>query len=112
MFTHLHLHTQYSLLEGAIKIPELTSALQQKGFDACAITDHGNMYGAMEFYHAMKKAGLKPLIGMGIFSPESEQENGRLRASRRPPQTQLICLNREGYRSLTYLSHHAFSEGK
>ena len=67
MFTHLHLHTQYSLLEGAIKIPELTSALQQKGFDACAITDHGNMYGAMEFYHAMKKAGLKPLIGMGIF---------------------------------------------
>ena len=62
MFTHLHLHTQYSLLEGAIKIPELTSALQQKGFDACAITDHGNMYGAMEFYHAMKKAGLKPLI--------------------------------------------------
>ena len=66
MFTHLHLHTQYSLLEGAIKIPELTSALQQKGFDACAITDHGNMYGAMEFYHAMKKAGLKPLIGMGI----------------------------------------------
>ena len=112
MFTHLHLHTQYSLLEGAIKIPELTSALQQKGFDACAITDHGNMYGAMEFYHAMKKAGLKPLIGMGIFSPETEQENGRFRASRRPPQTQLICLNREGYRSLTYLSHHAFSEGK
>ena len=72
MFTHLHLHTQYSLLEGAIKIPELTSALQQKGFDACAITDHGNMYGAMEFYHAMKKAGLKPLIGMGIFSPETD----------------------------------------
>ena len=90
MFTHLHLHTQYSLLEGAIKIPELTSALQQKGFDACAITDHGNMYGAMEFYHAMKKAGLKPLIGMGIFSPETEQENGRFRASRRPPQTQLM----------------------
>jgi len=112
MFTHLHLHTQYSLLEGAIKIPELTSALKQKGFDACAITDHGNMYGAMEFYHGMKKAGLKPLIGMGLFASGTEPQNGRSRVSRRPPQTQLICLNREGYRSLTYLSHHAFSEGK
>ena len=85
MFIHLHLHTQYSLLEGAIKIPELTSALKQKGFDACAITDHGNMYGAMEFYHGMKKAGLKPLIGMGLFASGTEPQNGRSRVSRRPP---------------------------
>ena len=99
------------MLEGAIKIPELTSALQQKGFDACAITDHGNMYGAMEFYHAMKKAGLKPLIGMGIFFlrqagkrtfpcfEETTPDSADLPQSRRIPEP-------------TYLSHHAFSEGK
>jgi len=53
MFTHLHLHTQYSLLEGAIRIKDLAAALKEKGYESCAITDHGNMFGAIEFYHAM-----------------------------------------------------------
>ena len=62
MFTHLHLHTQYSLLEGAIRIKDLAAALKEKGYESCAITDHDNMFGAIEFYHAMKAANLKPII--------------------------------------------------
>ena len=58
MFTHLHLHTQYSLLEGAIRIKDLAAALKEKGYESCAITDHDNMFGAIEFYHAMKAANL------------------------------------------------------
>ena len=67
MFAHLHLHTQYSLLEGAIRIKDLIPALKKKGFDSCAITDHGNMFGAIEFYNAMKDSNLKPIIGLGAF---------------------------------------------
>ena len=64
-FAHLHLHTQYCLLEGAIRIKDLVTALKNKGFESCAITDHGNMFGVIEFYHALRESGLKPLIGVG-----------------------------------------------
>ena len=66
-FTHLHLHTQYSLLNGAIRIKELPKALLDRGFSACAITDHGNLFGAIEFYEALKHAGLKPIIGIEAY---------------------------------------------
>ena len=65
MFTDLHLHKQYSLLEGAILIKDLVTVLKNKGFESCAITDHGNMFGVVEFYHALRESGLKPLIGVG-----------------------------------------------
>ena len=74
MFTHLHLHTQYSLLEGAIRIKDLAAALKEKGYESCAITDHGNMFGAIEFYHAMKAANLKPIIGVGASVAEEETQ--------------------------------------
>ena len=61
-FTHLHLHTEYSLLDGAIRIEALPKRLKELGMDACAITDHGNMYGVIDFYKAMKKENLKPAI--------------------------------------------------
>ncbi len=63
-FTHLHLHTEYSLLDGANKIKELAHVLHDRGDTAAAITDHGNMFGAIDFYKAMKKEGIKPLIGI------------------------------------------------
>lgn len=66
-FTHLHLHTEYSLLDGTIKIPALIEKLKASGMDACAITDHGVMYGAYKFYKMMKEAGLKPIIGCEIY---------------------------------------------
>ena len=63
-FVHLHVHTQYSLLDGAARIPELVSTAKKLGQTAMAITDHGVMYGVIDFYRACKKEGLKPIIGM------------------------------------------------
>ena len=106
MFTHLHLHTQYSLLEGAIRIKDLAAALEEKGYESCAITDHGNMFGAIEFYHAMKAANLKPIIGVGasVAEEETQQElNGYGRKKSSPAQVQLLCQNREGYQNLSFM---------
>ena len=66
-FTHLHLHTEYSLLDGACRIPVLVERLRALGMDSCAVTDHGVMYGVIDFYNAMKEAGIKPIIGMEAY---------------------------------------------
>src|SRR5437763_17127092 len=66
-FVHLHLHTEYSLLDGASRPEELARRVAQLGMPACAITDHGNMFGAVEFYNAMKKNGVKPIIGCEMY---------------------------------------------
>ena len=115
MFTHLHLHTQYSLLEGAIRIKDLPAALKKKGYESCAITDHGNMFGAIEFYHAMKAENLQPIIGVGasVAEEEPKQElNGFGRKKPSPGQVQLLCLNREGYKNLSLMLSHSFTKGK
>lgn len=62
-FTHLHVHTEYSLLDGSSKIKEITKRAKELGMDSLAITDHGVMYGVIEFYEAAKKAGIKPVLG-------------------------------------------------
>ncbi len=115
MFTHLHLHTQYSLLEGAIRIKDLAAALKEKGYESCAITDHGNMFGAIEFYHTMKAANLKPIIGVGASVAEEETQielniYGRKKYS--PSQIQLLCLNRMGYQNLSFMLSLSYTEGK
>ena len=66
-FTHLHVHTEYSLLDGASKIPELVAYAKELGMDSLAITDHGAMYGAVEFYQECTKAGIKPIIGCEVY---------------------------------------------
>ena len=66
-FTHLHLHTEYSLLDGACRITSLVDRLKALGMDSCAITDHGVLYGAIDFYSAMKDAGIKPIIGCEAY---------------------------------------------
>ena len=66
-FVHLHLHTEYSLLDGAIRIPELMKKAVEFGMPAVAITDHGNLYGAIEFYQEAVKAGVKPIIGCEAY---------------------------------------------
>ena len=66
-FVHLHLHTEYSLLDGATKPEDLAKRVAKQGMPACAITDHGNMFGAVEFYNAMKKEGVKPIIGCEMY---------------------------------------------
>ena len=71
-FTHLHLHTEYSLLDGANKIKVLAKKLKELGMDSVAMTDHGNMYGAMEFYTVMLENGIKPIIGMEAYLHNQE----------------------------------------
>ncbi len=115
MFTHLHLHTQYSLLEGAIRIKDLVTALKKHGFESCAVTDHGNMFGAVEFFHTLKEEGLKPIIGMGasVIEDNPEEvltESGPAKSS--IGQTQFLCQNRLGYHNLGFLASLSYTEGK
>ncbi len=72
MFTHLHLHTEYSLLDATTRIPELIAKLKDSGMKSCAITDHGNMYGVYKFQKAMHDEGLKPIIGVRYILPQGK----------------------------------------
>ena len=108
-FTHLHLHTEYSLLDGANKLTNLVSRIQELGMTSVAMTDHGNMFGAIDFYHQMKGAGIKPIIGM-----EGYIHNGETLGDKSTKQRFHICLfakNKKGYENLMYLSSKAFIEG-
>ncbi|MGE4397318.1 MAG: DNA polymerase III subunit alpha [Sulfurimonas sp.] len=108
-FTHLHLHTEYSLLDGANKLTNLVSQVKKLGMEAVAMTDHGNMFGAIDFYKQMKDAGLKPIIGM-----EGYIHNGETLDDKSTKQRFHICLfakNQKGYENLMYLSSKAFIEG-
>ncbi|MDR2487762.1 MAG: PHP domain-containing protein, partial [Clostridiales Family XIII bacterium] len=67
-FTHLHVHTEYSLLDGAARIRDLVARAKKLGMDSLAITDHGNMFGAIEFYNAAKTEGIHPVIGCEIYT--------------------------------------------
>ncbi len=108
-FTHLHLHTEYSLLDGANKLTNLVSRVKELGMTSVAMTDHGNMFGAIDFYHQMKGAGIKPIIGM-----EGYIHNGETLGDKSTKQRFHICLfakNKKGYENLMYLSSKAFIEG-
>ena len=72
-FVHLHLHSEYSLLDGFSKIDELPELVKSLGMDAVALTDHGNMYGAVAFYKAAKEAGVKPILGCEVYVTEKDK---------------------------------------
>ena len=108
-FTHLHLHTEYSLLDGANKLTNLVSRVKELGMTSVAMTDHGNMFGAIDFYQQMSAAGIKPIIGM-----EGYIHNGDTLGDKSTKQRFHICLfakNKKGYENLMYLSSKAFIEG-
>ncbi|MDR1615055.1 MAG: DNA polymerase III subunit alpha [Campylobacteraceae bacterium] len=108
-FTHLHLHTEYSLLDGANKIKELAKRLKAQGAKAAAITDHGNMFGAIDFYKTMTKEGIKPIIGI-----EAYIHNGDELDDKTIKQRFHLCLfakNETGYKNLMYLSSMSYIEG-
>ncbi len=112
-FTHLHLHTQYSLMRGAVPIKRLAKELQELGYNSCAITDHGNAFGAVEFYHTLKKADLIPIIGIGLYiAKESRHKRDYENRGANAHQVNFLCQNREGYRNLTYLTSLSYTEGK
>ncbi len=108
-FTHLHLHTEYSLLDGANKITNLVEEVKKLGMDSVAMTDHGNMFGAIDFYKQMKDADIKPIIGM-----EGYIHNGETLDDRSTKQRFHVCLfakNKIGYENLMYLSSKAYIDG-
>ncbi|RME04406.1 MAG: DNA polymerase III subunit alpha, partial [Deltaproteobacteria bacterium] len=107
-FTHLHLHTTYSLLDGAIRIPKLVDRLAGAGMSACAMTDHGNLFGAVEFYKAMKRNGMKPIIGCeGYVAPKGRKD----RSKRLSYHMVFLAENQTGYRNLMYLVSMGYKEG-
>ena len=110
-FTHLHLHTQYSLLDGCCRIDELISAAKSLGQTSVAVTDHGVMYGAIEFYKAAKKANIKPIIGCEVYvAPRSRNDKDKALDGR---YSHLILLaeNNEGYQNLIKMVSLSFTEG-
>ncbi len=110
-FVHLHLHSEYSLLDGACRIADIPKAARAAGHTACAITDHGAMYGVIDFYKSCKKEGIKPIIGCEVYvAPESrfDREHGREHA---PEHLVLLCENESGYKNLIYMVSEAFRTG-
>ena len=82
-FAHLHLHTEYSLLDGANRIGPLLDRVKELGMDACAITDHGVMYGVIDFYRAAKAAGVKPIIGCEVYAKHKVVNLSRFESQRK-----------------------------
>ena len=112
-FVHLHLHTQYSLLDGAIRLEDVIAKAKKYNMPALAITDHGSMFGAVEFYLKCKKAGVKPLIGCEVYiAPDSRFSRESARgASEASYHLVLICENLKGYKNLSFLTSAGHKEG-
>ena len=108
-FTHLHLHTEYSLLDGAIRIKDLPSRLKSLGMTSCAVTDHGVRYGAIDFYLALEEAGIKPIIGAEVYVVAE----GRLVKEKGQAFSHLILLaeNNTGLKNLNKIVSQGFIDG-
>ena len=112
-FVHLHLHTDYSLLDGAIQIKPLSKRVEELKMPACAMTDHGNMFGAISFYNAMKSRGVKPIIGCETYISRGSRKEKAPSAPGEKANFHLILLaqNYEGYQNLVRLTSKAYTEG-
>ncbi len=110
-FVHLHVHTEYSLLDGACRIDRLFARAKELGQSAVAITDHGVLYGAMEFYRAAKKEGVKPILGCEVYlAPRSRFDRDYV-ADKSPNHLILLCETNEGWKNLVKLVSRAYTEG-
>ncbi|MBQ4504373.1 MAG: PHP domain-containing protein, partial [Firmicutes bacterium] len=110
-FTHLHVHTEYSLLDGAARIKDLVKAVKDLGMEACAITDHGSMFGVIDFYKECKKQGIKPILGCEVYTaarkltdktPEFDKHQGHL---------VLLAKNEQGYKNLMKIVSEGYTRG-
>jgi len=110
-FAHLHVHTQYSILDGAAQIDPLLEKVKSVGMDAIAITDHGNMYGVLQFTEAARKKGIKPIIGCEVYVAEGSRFDKRGREDRSGYHLVLLAKNREGYENLSRLVSLGFIQG-
>ncbi len=112
-FVHLHVHSDYSLLDGACRIDQLTERAGQLGMSALALTDHGNLFGAIDFYTAAKSRGIKPLIGCELYLAEGSrlEKQGRSDEGRSIFHLGLLARNIEGYQNLLKLVSDAHLKG-
>ncbi|HEY79379.1 MAG TPA: DNA polymerase III subunit alpha [Dehalococcoidia bacterium] len=110
MFTHLHVHTEYSLLDGMCRIPQLVSRAKEMGMDSLAITDHGVMYGAIQFYLQAKEAGIKPIIGCEAYVARGSHRQHEA-GEKSPYHLVLLARDQTGYRNLIQLTTRAHLDG-
>ena len=111
-FTHLHVHTEYSLLDGSNKIKEYVKRVKELGMDSAAITDHGVMYGVIDFYHAAREAGIKPILGCEVYvAPNSRFDKELTGGEDRYYHLVLLAENNTGYANLMKIVSRGFTEG-
>ncbi|MBE6839604.1 MAG: DNA polymerase III subunit alpha [Ruminococcus sp.] len=110
-FVHLHVHSEYSLLDGACRIKQLCRRAKEMGQSAIAVTDHGNMYAAIEFYNAAKAEGIKPIIGCEVYVAPRTRHDKNDKLDRKPYHLVLLCKNNEGYKNLIKIVSAGFTEG-
>ena len=111
MFTHLHVHSHYSLLDGLAKIDELIKSAKHYNMKALGLTDHGVMYGVIEFYQKAKKAGIKPIVGIEAYLAPNGRASKRAKIDEKPYHLVLLAKNRQGYKNLIKLTSIAHLEG-
>ena len=111
-FVHLHLHTEYSLLDGANRIDRLVARVKQLGMTSVAVTDHGNLFGAMAFYQQAKGAGIKPILGCEAYvAPGDRRDRTHTGVMDGGYHLVLLCENERGWRNLLYLASEAYLTG-
>ena len=110
-FVHLHTHTQYSLLDGSNKITDYVARVRELGMSAAAITDHGVMYGVIDFYKACTEAGIKPILGCEVYvAPASRFDQDAAAGATRYYHLILLAENNKGYENLSKLVSLGFTE--
>ena len=111
-FTHLHVHTEYSLLDGSNKIKELVARTKELGMDSMAVTDHGVMYGVIDFYKAAREAGIKPILGCEVYvAPGSRFDRETVSGEDRYYHLVLLAENNQGYANLMKIVSRGYVEG-
>jgi DNA polymerase-3 subunit alpha len=108
-FVHLHVHTAYSLLDGAIRLPDLVQRVQELEMNAVAITDHGNLFGVLDFYEKVKKAGIKPLLGCELYVAPGSRHDRKAKGDHN--HLVVLAMDQQGYRNLVRLVTQAHLEG-
>ncbi|HEX3039567.1 MAG TPA: PHP domain-containing protein, partial [Caproiciproducens sp.] len=111
MFVHLHLHSEYSLLDGACRIDRLLDTAAARGDTAVAITDHGVMYGAVDFYKAAKKKGIKPIVGCEVYVAQRTRFDKVHELDSENRHLVLLCQNNTGYQNLIAMVSKSWTEG-
>lgn len=111
-FTHLHVHTEYSLLDGSCKIRELVARAKELGMDSLAVTDHGVMYGVIDFYKAAREVGIKPILGCEVYvAPGSRFDRENVNGEDRYYHLVLLAENDQGYQNLMKIVSKGFVDG-